>query len=366
LVGTRLTSLSRWRPGRKIFVSYRRSDTQETAELLYPRLSKHFGPSNVFMDRADIEHGQRWRDEVEAQIAAADMFVALIGPTWLETLRMRSGGDDVLRTELHSALEQKKQLIPVLVDGAVMPETRDLPPELRGLAEYQALILTRETVDRAIRSLLGRIKPGWRLAASWGLGQLLGWMLGLLILISALAFYGWMEGGGAVAFADDYPFVAGAFAGALAGLCVSAPQWLVLRPWFARARYLPVVYVALAALAAGLAGSVRQNEGSEMVLGFVVMLLPIALTCSLWWVVSEQLVYAGWWSTANLLSPIFGLLVAAALNSDPSAAGQDASDSSIAAGLSVLADFLVPMIVTSLATGALLVWLMRRSEIRQS
>lgn len=342
-------------------MSYRRSDTQETAELLYPRLAKQFGPSNVFMDRADIEHGQRWRDEVNAQIAAADMFVALIGRTWLETLRMRTGGDDVLRTELHSALEQKKQIIPVLVDGAVMPDARDLPPELHGLAEYQALSLTAETVDRAMLSLLGLIKPGWRVAASWGLGQLLGWMLGLLILIGALAFFGWMQGGDTVAFADDHPFLAGALAGALAGLCVSAPQWLVLRPWFARARYLPVVYVALAALAAGLAGSVRQNEGSEMILGFVVILLPIAFTCSLWWVVSDKLVYAGWWSTANLLSPVIGLLIAAAANSGRG----DADDGSIATALSVVGDFLLPMIVTSLATGALLVWLMRRSEIRK-
>jgi hypothetical protein len=124
--------------------------------------------------------------------------------------------------------------------------------------------------------------------------------------------------------------------------------------------------VALAALAAGYVGSMRRNEGGEMVLGFVVVLLPIAFTCSLWWVVSEKLVYAGWWSTANFLSPIIGLLVAAAAYSNaPSGAGE-ASESSIAAGLGVVGDFFLPMIVTSLATGALLVWLMRRSEIRKS
>src|SRR5688572_15751877 len=62
--------LRRWAPGRKIFVSYRRADTQAMADLLYARLATQFGASNVFMDRADIEHGQRWRDEVTRQIGA--------------------------------------------------------------------------------------------------------------------------------------------------------------------------------------------------------------------------------------------------------------------------------------------------------
>ena len=79
-----------WRVGRKIFVSYRRSDTQAIADQLYERLARHFGAANVFMDRADIEYGQRWRDEVIRQIAAADMFVVLIGPAWLKTLQARA------------------------------------------------------------------------------------------------------------------------------------------------------------------------------------------------------------------------------------------------------------------------------------
>ena len=64
-----------WRVGRRIFVSYRRSDTQAVAEQLYQRLARHFGASNIFMDRADIEYGQRWRDEVTRQLAAAEAFI---------------------------------------------------------------------------------------------------------------------------------------------------------------------------------------------------------------------------------------------------------------------------------------------------
>jgi hypothetical protein len=358
-------SLPRWRVGRKIFVSYRRADTQDIAERLYERLARQFGATNVFMDRADIEHGQRWRDEVTRQIAAADMFVVLIGPSWLDTLRARAAAEDVLRTELTSALEQKKQIIPVLVGGTAMPDAMALPPEVRGLAEFQALPLTLENMDWAMLGLLGRLKPGWRLAVSWGFGQLFGWLAGILILIAALGIYGWMNGEDTIQLAAAYPFAAGAFAGALAGACVAAPQWLLLRPWFARARHLLTAYIVLTAIAAGYACSVRSGNASEMVLGFMVFLLPIALAAILWWVVAEKLIHAAWWSAANLLAPVVGLLVAAALHSKADESAADVESSGLSEASSVLADFLLPMILMSLAAGWLLVWLMRQSEIRR-
>ena len=359
------SSISGWRPGRRIFVSYRRADTQEIADLLYERLALQFGASNVFMDRADIEHGERWRDAVTRQITAADMFIVLIGPTWLEALRARAKQDDVLRSELTSALEHRKQIIPVLVDGAAMPYAGQLPPEVRGLIEYQALPLTAATLDRAMLSLMGRLKPGWRLATAWAFGQLFGGILGLAILMIAVAGYGWLDGRRTVQFAASYPFVAGAIAGALAGACVAAPQWLVLRAWFARARHLVPAYSVLCALATGFAGSVDPgDETSKTILGLMVFVLPVAFTAALWWVVSERLAYAGWWSAANLIAPAAGLAVAAAMRGETGDTVQGAR-ATLSEATSVLADFLLPLILLSLAVGWLLVWLMRRSEIRR-
>ncbi len=347
-------------------MSYRRVDTQEIADLLYARLAGQFGASNVFMDRADIEHGQRWRDEVTRQIVAADMFVVLIGPSWLQTLRTRAEQDDVLRSELTSALEHKKQIIPVLVDGTPMPHPEQLPPEVRALTEFQALPLTTETLDRAMLGLLGRLKPGWRLGVSWGFGQLLGWLCGILILIAALAGFGWVEGQKPIHFAATYPFLAAALAGALAGACVAAPQWLLLKPWFERARYLLPAYVALSALAAGVSATIASGDDADnTVLGFMVILLPVGFAATLWWVLSDQLIHAGWWSAANLVAPLVGMLIAASSYSSVKDAPQRAEDSKLAAGLDVLAGVFLPVILMSLAVGCLLVWLMRRSEIKR-
>ena len=353
-----------WRVGRRIFVSYRRSDTQAVAEQLYQRLARHFGASNIFMDRADIEYGQRWRDEVTRQLAAADMFIVLIGPKWLETLTARAAADDVLRVELTSALARKKEVIPVLVGGAVMPTASELPPEVRGLAEFQALSVADDNVDAAMLSLLGRVKPGWRLAVSWAFGQLFGWIVGLSILLATLGAYGWMEEGGRTGYAAEFPFIAGAFAGALAGACVAAPQWLLLRPWFARARYLLAVYIVLSAIAVGYAASVQADDGDHTVLGILAIFLPMVFAVTLWWIVSEKLAYAAWWTAANFLAPVLAMLAAAAARSDDGVS-QASQGARLNEGLSVLAEFFLPMILMSLAAGALLVWLMRRSEIRR-
>ena len=99
-------------------------------------------------------------------------------------------------------------------------------------------------------------------------------------------------------------------------------------------------------------------------LGLMVFLLPVACAAALWWVVSERLVHAGWWSAANLIAPAAGLMIAAAVRGETRDTVQGARVT-LSEATSVLADFLLPLILLSLAVGWLLVWLMRRSEIRR-
>src|SRR5262245_45374956 len=76
--------IHRFRPGKRIFLSYRRADTQEIAGRLYQRLSRQFGATNVFLDQEDIQHGQRWFDELVREIDKADVVLALIGANWID------------------------------------------------------------------------------------------------------------------------------------------------------------------------------------------------------------------------------------------------------------------------------------------
>lgn len=355
------------RRSRKIFLSYRRADAPDVAERLQERLGRQFGASNVFFDRADIEHGELWRDEVTRHIRAADTVLVLIGPKWLEMLRARAKGDDVLRFELATALEQKKQIIPVLIGATLMPHAGQLPQEVRGLTDFQALTIS-DDIDLAMLTLLGRVKPGWGLAVSWAFGNLGGWAVAVVVVVLALMAFGLVERGNKIANAAPVRLLVGSgVAGALLGTCVGFPQWLVLRPWFERARFLVPVYIGLCMIAIAVA-VMSANWGGDAGPGtgvLMMVLLPVGFGVMLWWVVSKELAHAGWWSIANAAAPFIGLVIAGLNHSDAGKQQARVESAGVPPGLLPIVDFLLPIVFMSLLSGALLVWLMRISEIRR-
>ena len=343
-----LTSLSPWRPTRKIFVSYRRVDTEALAERLYEGLSLQFGASNVFLDVPDIEPGQRWRDEVGAQLRAADIVIALIGPRWLETLKAKEAGDDVLRTELASALAQKKQIVPILVGDARMPEPALLPPDVRDLADFQALAISPDHLERGLPELLGHLKPGVGLAIAWALVAGFGWLVGV---IAAVVAFGVIEGDRQIPEGAGRTLFASLVAGTLLGLSMGGLQWLVLRPWFRRARFLAPFYALSSAIAFAFAAK------SDVLAVLVLLLLPVGFAITLWVVVHKQLTYAGWWSAVNAVAPFAGILLTGPQNPQAPATVQRAANAPTPS--------LLLMLLPTIASGFLLVWLMRRSQIKR-
>lgn len=136
--------------GGKIFISYRRADSQWAAARLYDHLSHAFPDDHLFMDVEKIAPGQDFVDVLADQVGECDVFLALIGPEWL-SLRAQDGGRrlddtaDFVRVEIASALERSRTLtIPILLDGAAPPAEADLPEDLRPLARRQFVRLTHE------------------------------------------------------------------------------------------------------------------------------------------------------------------------------------------------------------------------------
>jgi hypothetical protein len=95
-----------------------------------------------------------WRQSSSARISllssnqaiqGASLFIALIGPHWLT---VKEGGRrrldkalDHVRREIEWALEDKVNVVVVLVDGAKMPKARELPQKIKALATINALEL---------------------------------------------------------------------------------------------------------------------------------------------------------------------------------------------------------------------------------
>jgi TIR domain len=128
-----------------IAISYRRQDSSPVAGRLYDRLQAEFGKGSVFMDFDSIPYGVDFREHIKQTLQRAKVVVAIIGPEWSggKELSNRRIDDptDFVRLEVASALENGIPIIPVLINNTPMPEARNLPPELEGLAFRNGLTL---------------------------------------------------------------------------------------------------------------------------------------------------------------------------------------------------------------------------------
>jgi hypothetical protein len=115
----------------KIVISYRRSDTAAMAGRIFDQLTMHYGDDAVFMDIANIPFGIDYRSHFRQTLDRADVLIALIAANWLgrneaNEVRMQEDTDPV-RVEVETALKRQIPIIPVLIDGAKMPDRADLP-----------------------------------------------------------------------------------------------------------------------------------------------------------------------------------------------------------------------------------------------
>lgn len=153
----------------RIFISYRRQDSEGYVGRVYDHLVQRFDRNDVFMDVDSIAPGADFVQELEAAVAACDVFIAVIGPHWAgitdEAGRRRlDQWNDFVRIEIASALKQHKHVIPVLVGRALMPSPADLPDDLAPLARRQAVELSHQRftydmqklVDAVLRALPAR------------------------------------------------------------------------------------------------------------------------------------------------------------------------------------------------------------------
>jgi outer membrane protein assembly factor BamB len=129
-------------PGR-IFLSYRREETEHLAGRLADRLVERFGESQVFMDVDSIPPGVDFAEAIQRAVSGCDVLLALIGRQWTTLVdeqgrRRIDDPDDFIVLEVRAALDRNIPVIPVLVDGAVMPQRRELPKGLEQLSRRNA------------------------------------------------------------------------------------------------------------------------------------------------------------------------------------------------------------------------------------
>ena len=147
----------------RLFISYRRDDTQDITDHVYEKLAARFGAANIFMDVDSIPIGADFRKILRDAVAGCDVALVMIGRQWLTVqdgagARRLDNPNDFVRIEVEAALSRNIPVVPVLTQGVAMPRESDLPPSI-GELSYRHGVEVRSgqhfagDVDQLIRRL---------------------------------------------------------------------------------------------------------------------------------------------------------------------------------------------------------------------
>ena len=149
----------------RIFISYRRSDSESFSGRLRDRLRTEFGKRAVFMDTSTIPGGAKFDEAIAQNLKTCKVFIAVIGKSWLDSRndagerRLDDAGDWV-RQEVAQALARDDLLvIPVIFGGAAMPGGDALPADLQSLARRNAVSIDDADFDSDVARLIEACEP---------------------------------------------------------------------------------------------------------------------------------------------------------------------------------------------------------------
>jgi hypothetical protein len=147
-----------------VFICYRREDSSGFAGRIYDRLRETLGGNKLFIDVDNIAPGLDFVDVLSERVGKCDALLAVIGKDWVssadcEKRRRLDDPHDFVRIEIEAALERDIRVIPVLVEGAIMPKPEDLPESLKKLSRRQGIEVSHTRFDSDVKILAHVLSP---------------------------------------------------------------------------------------------------------------------------------------------------------------------------------------------------------------
>jgi predicted ATPase len=148
-----------------VFISYRRADSAGWTGRIYDRLADRVGVERVFVDVEAIRPGEDFAEAIKQTLSDVGAVVVVMGPGWVDSSSDDGGRRlddplDVVRQEVAMALDRGVRVVPVLVDGARMPDARLLPEDIQALADRNAMSISSDRFDHDIERLLEAVDHG--------------------------------------------------------------------------------------------------------------------------------------------------------------------------------------------------------------
>jgi LmbE family N-acetylglucosaminyl deacetylase len=161
-----MTKKFRPAPGQtsNIFINYRRDDASGQAGRLSDRLKTYFGEDNVFLDVSSTASGEDYSTVIKQGLESCDILLAVIGKQWASITdkqgnRRLNNPSDLVRQEIaHALSNQRIRVIPVLVQGASMPEEQELPRDMLNIRKRQAIDVRDHKWDSDVKGLIKEIE----------------------------------------------------------------------------------------------------------------------------------------------------------------------------------------------------------------
>ena len=148
---------------KRIFISYRRSDSAGHAGRLYDYLKNHFGDERIFFDVDTIRPGVNFEQKINDELDNSEAVLVLIGNQWLESKdkegnRRLDNPHDYVRFEVETALSKNITVIPILLQGVQMASANILPESLYDLSRRNAVRLNDDHWNSDCKLLAGILK----------------------------------------------------------------------------------------------------------------------------------------------------------------------------------------------------------------
>lgn len=132
----------------RIFISYRRADAQWAVDSIYAKLAARFSDEEIFMDVENIPLGVNFQNFIDQQIISCDIMLVVVGQDWIDAVdedgnRRLDNSSDFVRVEIESALENKKLIIPLFLDGVKNIPAKKLPESIKELSLLNGIQIRR-------------------------------------------------------------------------------------------------------------------------------------------------------------------------------------------------------------------------------
>jgi hypothetical protein len=148
----------------QIFLSYRRDDSAYITDRIYDQLVKGFGEKAIFRDINNIPLGANFQSEIKQRVGQCNVLLAVIGPKWINITdahgqRRLDNPKDFVRLEIESALARNIPVVPLLVQGAKVPQESELPGRLKKIVSQNGMdIRPGRDFDHDMKRLIEQVE----------------------------------------------------------------------------------------------------------------------------------------------------------------------------------------------------------------